>query len=60
MTVKELYKKLKEYMRHGWSDQPIYIFNESIHEVDRVEKYSLNEFNGLYDTNKSDSILMIK
>lgn len=59
MTVKELHKKLKEYMRHGWSDQPIYIFSGSIHEVDRIEQYSLDEFNSLYN-NKSDSILIIK
>ena len=59
MTVKELHKKLKEYMRHGFGDQPIYIFNGSIHEVDRIEQYSLDEFNSLYN-NKGDSILMIK
>lgn len=59
MTVKELHKKLKEYMKHGWSDKPIYIFSGSIHEVDRIEQYSLDEFNSLYN-NKSDSILMIK
>ena len=59
MTVKELHKELKRYMRNGWKDKPIYISNSSIiDEVHGIEKYSLNDFIGLH--NEHDEILMIK
>ena len=59
MTVKELHKKLKEYIRRGYGDKPIYLYNGTVYEVSRVENYLLDEFNSL-KINKGDSILMIK
>ena len=59
MTVKELYKELRKYLRKGWKDKPIYLCDGTgVNEVRLVTEYSLD-----YQTimnHDYDHILMIK